>query len=320
MSSAAITKTVYGLYYPETRAIVDALWASRPHHWYERNYEKRQDPMHGPFLDRWRAWSAGAGVVLGDAFPHAYPTSGASEGIHALIARIGSSTSSPRPRIHVFDGEYEGYRHIAAAMQLEVCAHHRDRYGETLSSARPGDWMFVSEPSAIDGCSWAGFSRFVGWAEERSLQLAVDLSYVGAIPERRELDLRAPNVAVVWFSLSKPFGVYYHRIGGWLSREPMASLHGNLWFKNLFSIHLGEALMAAHGPLELPRKYRPLQRRTLSRAIEAGVIDAGATASDVVVLAHAKVGPGHEFERAGGTARWCLTGAIDALIAEESRP
>ena len=41
-----VKRTVFGIYYPETRRIVDQLWQERPHGWYERNYTGVQDRMH----------------------------------------------------------------------------------------------------------------------------------------------------------------------------------------------------------------------------------------------------------------------------------
>src|SRR5262245_57753024 len=108
-----VTRAVYGVTFPETRRIVDALWAERPHHWYERNYTKRQDPMHEPFLARWRDWSAAAGVRLGEDFRYAYPTAGANEGIFHLLAQHATQPSGGGRRIHVFAGEYEGYSYAA---------------------------------------------------------------------------------------------------------------------------------------------------------------------------------------------------------------
>src|SRR3984957_1573810 len=107
-SPLQVIRSVYSVYYPETRRIVDALWAERPHGWYERNYEGRQDGMHRPCFERWRAWTEAAGVTLGSGHAHEYPTSGASEAIHALLALHATRARHAGGRIHVFAGEYEG--------------------------------------------------------------------------------------------------------------------------------------------------------------------------------------------------------------------
>ena len=120
------TKTVYSLYYPETRRIVDELWAEAPHHLYEKNYTKRQDGLHLPFLEAWRRFATTAGVVFGAGFDSAYPTAGANEGIQALMARMGAEGRARRPRVHLFRGEYEGFPHVASAAGLETVVHERD--------------------------------------------------------------------------------------------------------------------------------------------------------------------------------------------------
>src|SRR5690606_30611075 len=137
---------------------------------------------------------------------HQYPTAGASEGIHAVLARI--ATAGAPARVHVFAGEYEGYTHMARALGLEVVVHPR-RIDGLLEQVRAGDWLFVSQPSAIDGCEWPELNELIRSAAERApqLSLCLDLTYVGSVPRRLSIDLDAPNVAVVLASLSKPFGV-----------------------------------------------------------------------------------------------------------------
>ena len=68
------------------------------------------------------------------------------------------------------------------------------------------------------------------------------------------------------FSLSKPAGTYYDRIGGVLARprpgmdgDPYKALFGNKWFKNLTSIAIGLEFMQSHSVYELPRKYAGVQ-------------------------------------------------------------
>ena len=249
-----VTRTVYGVTFPETRRIVDALWAERPHQWYERNYTKRQDSMHEPCLARWRAWAGAAGVSLGEGFRHEYPTAGANEAIHALLAHHATHGGK---RIHVFAGEYEGYTYAATAFGLTLVVHARDDHRRSLLA----EW-----------------------------------------------------------SLSKPFGVYYHRIGGLLSRTEVPSLHGHLWFKNLFSIHLGERLMETHPARELPARYQPVQARALERAQAAGLVPRAAMPSHAVMLAHAPAEPAFlEYARGPGL-RFCLSPSIDRMVNHEEPP
>ncbi len=62
-------------------------------------------------------------------------------------------------------------------------------------------------------------------------------------------------------SHSKPFGGYYHRVGGVLARRERPSLFGNRWFKNLLSLAWGTEMMRRHDVQALPRNYRPLQEQ-----------------------------------------------------------
>ena len=311
---ARVTRTVYGIYYPETRSIVDALWAERPHDWYERNYTGRQDSMHRPFLERWRAWTAAAGVTLGAGYPHEYPTAGANEAIHALLALHAARGGK---RIHVFAGDYEGYSVLGQALGLEVVAHSPDpeRYQASIArTAQPGDVFWISQPSSIDGNLWAGFDAFRDWlaAHSSGVKLVVDVTYVGAVAIEPRIDLDHDVVQAVVFSLSKPFGVYYHRIGGVLSRAEVPTLRGHLWFKNLFSVHLGERLVAAHAARDLPTRYRPLQCETLDRCVAEGELPSTARPSDVVMLAHAPAGAEGFAEYARGEGlRFCLSPGMD---------
>ena len=313
----AVCKTVYGLYYPETRAIVDALWSERPHAWYERNYTGTQDAMHRPFFETWRAWSRDAGVTLGDAFTFEYPTAGANEAIHALLALHATRGGK---RIHVFRGEYEGYSILARALGLGVVEHDRapDAHrASLLREAAEGDRIWVSQPSGIDGNVWEELSSLVDWVSSAlpGVEVIVDITYVGAVARDFAIDLRAPNVAAVLFSLSKPFGVYYHRIGGVLSRTEVPTLRGHHWFKNLFSVHLGERLLAHHAARDLPSKYGVRQREALTGAIAAGDAPKGAVASDVIMLAHAPPRDAAFAEyRRGDGLRFCLSPAIDRMI------
>jgi hypothetical protein len=304
-----ISRTVYSLYYPETRAVVEDLWLGRHHEWYERAATKHQDAMHLPFLAAWREW---CGLGLADAFPHAYPTSGASEPIKDLIL--------PPGRLHVFDGEYEGYAAIAAARGMQVVTHER-----SADAARhvydDGDQFWISNPSAIDGNVWTGFDAFVEEMRARNpgVRIFLDVTYVGATKTPVRLEpARHPNVAATIFSLSKPFGVYYHRIGGVVSREPIATLHGSLWFKNLLSLKIGETLMTRFGPTDLPRQYAYLQEHVLARAKAAGRAPASARTSEVVLLAHAGEGA-VEFRRAPGRYRFCLQDGMERMLKGELR-
>ncbi len=301
--------TIYSLYYPEVRATVEELWASEPHLLYERAFNKGQEKLPGLFLDAWRAWTT---VELGDAFPHGYATAGASEALRELIM--------PGIRVNTFEGDYEGFWRLADDRGIERRIHPRE--GCLTASYDARDVFFVSDPSSIDGDHWDGLDLWLKMMREvnPTIRVVIDVTYVGATKASRVRDFaKHPNVTAVVFSLSKPFGVYYHRIGGVFSRKPIPVLeHGNKWFVNPFSLALGTMLMRRFLPGELPRRYAHVQERVLAGAIEQGIVPASAKAGNVLLFG---IGPEGDARtrRADGAYRFCLTPGIYRNLHGESK-
>ncbi|UPK04138.1 hypothetical protein IVB05_42930 [Bradyrhizobium sp. 170] len=138
--------------------------------------------------------------------------------------------------------------------------------GRTL----PATALFcLSQPSAIDGNVWPHANEFLSLLAAASEQprALLDVTYVGSIAEPPSVRIAAdsPSVQALAFSLSKPFGVYYDRIGGVLCRKAMPSLSGNQWFKNLTSLQLGQALLERHDVFDLPHRYKSVQREAAAR-------------------------------------------------------
>ncbi len=305
-----ISRTVYAWYYPEVAAVVQKLWDGHHHEWYERAYTKHQDTMHEEFLDTWRNWS---GVSLGKAFPHAYPANGSSEIIKDLLL--------PPAALHVFEGEYEGYAAIARARGMKVVTHARNVYVDSSLFA-PGDVFWASNPSAIDGNAWSELPAFLEALRFQApgVRVYLDMTYVGATV-RPVTDIephRHENVAAVIFSLSKPMGTYYHRVGGCYSRQPIDALWGNKWFKNLFSLKLGTELMKRFGPTTLPKRYAETRTTVMRQLVRDGRLAESAQPSNVLLLANDTAGP-DEFRRAPNAYRFCLTEALDRHIRGEYR-
>jgi hypothetical protein len=148
----------------------------------------------------------------------------------------------------------------------------------------------LSQPSAIDGNAWPQANEFLALLATavQEPRVMLDVTYVGSIAEQPAMRIAADSPAVqsLAFSLSKPFGVYYDRIGGVLCRKAMPSLFGNQWFKNLTSLQLGMALLDRHDVFDLPRRYKPIQREAAARISRR----LGLTLSpcDVSVLAQAE--------------------------------
>lgn len=295
-------RTVYSFYFPETARVVGELWASRPHGWYERAWE-HDDRRDLALLDRWRRWS---GLNLG-GFEHAYVAHGASEAIKDLTVNVG--------RVHVFAGDYEGYAAFARARDLEVVVHPRGM-AAVEAEHRDGDVWWISDPSAIDGDHWPDLPGFLDAMRERwpAVRVRLDMIYIGCVRRLNPVDPSAyPNVDAVVFSLSKPFGVYRHRIGGVFSRRPILSLEGNRWFNNIFSVELAIALMDRHPPAELPSRYAGVQEQVVEALKSAGTLPPDATPCNAVLLARSATGD-PAYARAPGALRYCLTPEIDALV------
>ena len=276
LAEAGVSKIVYALVMPETEATIDAVLdgaasdgstgqgRERFHSLFREAWTQKQDVVHQEFFDRWLAWTRSVVHFDSSAFAFRYPTAGASEGLREAIHAYGARARSENfvPNIHVFDGEYEGYAAYARAAAIPLVTHRRSQWRRAIEAVHPTDQFYISQPSAIDGNLWPEFDDFASELQRcrPTVQLMLDLSYVGCVARDYCIDANHPNIAAVFFSLSKPAGVYYHRVGGMFSRTEYLGLFGNKWFKNLSSLSIGTEFMSRYEVQELPRKYRPQQQ------------------------------------------------------------
>lgn len=254
----------------------------------------KQDALHEDFFSTWVDWSEPVVKFRRDDFPFYYPTAGASEALRHIIFDFAlryKGTMTP-PLMHIFKGEYEGYKAMAEATGMQVMEWKRSEWAQMVERLNQGDlgWkhlVCISQPSAIDGNVWRPLNSIVNGITMPDC-VVMDVTYVGAIPNiDTRIDLTAKSIRNVVFSLSKPFGCYYDRIGGVWCRQEDAGLFGNKWFKNLTSLALGTALMQKNDVFALPRKYGKLQ----DEAAENISADLGVTLvpSQVYILATAEV-------------------------------
>jgi len=335
LNALGVERTVYSLIYPETREVQKEFWANAQTDLadlYERPWLKTQNALHHRLFEEWREWSSPVLSLDMNHFPHRYPTNGSSEAIRDAITHL------PRGcRIHVFAGEYEGYEAIAKGCGITVIKH--DRYDWEwkdhplgVDAFNEGDVFILSQPSSIDGNLWPQFRNFLALADRLGLNVWVDLCYVGTIPFKYHVDLVGfLCVSKVFWSLSKVFGVYYHRIGGVLSRDEMPGLYGNMWFKNIASIELGRKLMKTYSVYYLPAKYNVIQRLVIGdinrKLLQVYSPDPVLVQpSDVVILGHQKTGDNlvhleinQQLHRANNINRYCLTPAMNRILTNDPR-
>ncbi|MBR1223553.1 MULTISPECIES: aminotransferase class I/II-fold pyridoxal phosphate-dependent enzyme [unclassified Bradyrhizobium] len=301
VKSAGASKTVYALVTPETEAVKNFLLgnavagpdAARRHHLeqFRDAWTGKQFASHEAFIERWMAWAAPVVAIDAAGFPWRYPTAGGSEALFHVITAYGNRARVEKfnPEVHVFAGEYEGYKAYAEACGIAVIEHRRAEW-QAVGRALPKNALFcLSQPSAIDGNVWPHANDFLALlAATEKPRVLLDATYVGSIAEApaAKIAVDSPAVQALAFSLSKPFGVYYDRIGGVLCRHAMPSLFGNQWFKNLTSLQLGLTLLERHDVFELPRRYKTVQREA---AIQVGRrLGLTLSPSDVTVLAQAE--------------------------------
>lgn len=333
LAKVGASKTVYALVTPWTEAAKARVFGNSGSEerlayleQFREAWTGKQDAYHREFFDVWCDWSKRVVDLDRDAWPFSYPTAGASEPIRHLIYDL-AARSLGKARIHVFSGEYEGYKAMAEAAGLELVEHDRDmdaipeNIADLAVQIHDDDLFFVSQPSAIDGNIWNGFNDFVEAMPEESV--VADVTYVGAVPRdsvKERFDLNAASIRNVVFSLSKPFGCYYDRIGGVFARQQDAGLFGNQWFKNLTSLRLGTDLMRHHGVFDIPKLMGDLQQAAVREVGRELGMDL--RPSDVILLATSnrrEAGPMAEYLERAGRTRLCVTNRLCQMLMASNR-
>jgi histidinol-phosphate/aromatic aminotransferase/cobyric acid decarboxylase-like protein len=271
-------KAVYAYYFPEVRAVIDKIAANYPHETFLQSVEPGLDDYHRPVIESYLRHFENQLPDL-KKFPYQYVTGGANEGIFHILAQIAASAN--KKPLYVLEGEYEGYAGYGANLGLEF---KTVKEPSDFLKAEPGI-IFVSNPSARDGNIIP--DQEIIAACNAGHKVVYDSTYVGLTnPYRFNLDHE--NIIVVLTSLSKPFGLYYHRIGFTFTRNEMKTLEVNKWFKNILSLRIAKDVLDTIGETQLVDKYRPWQTEAIMRMEQE--IDIHADKSQVVLLANAKNG------------------------------
>jgi hypothetical protein len=313
--------------------VMDAVLEKRDENWlslFREPWYERQNTMDVEYFDRWTLWASPIVKFDPDGFPFRYATAGASQGIEKLLAECITRAfkQGTTPILHVFEGEYEGFSAYAKGLECDVHVHDRSNWQGVVRNCEPG-FFFVSQPSAIDGMVWEDFDAFCALIdEERTAQIEVvpDLTYVGSTAREWTVSMDHHCINAFVISHSKPFGLYYHRVGGVFARKSRPTLLGNVWFKNLTSIRIGIEMMKAHRVFDLPRKYLAQQKEAVLRIAQRLRLD-GLEPCDILVMAKAPVQKGDHplksLERgcsAERVVRVCLTPQMTDLIDRRLAP
>ena len=322
-----VSKTVYGLVYPETSNITRiTLGGFGLEDGFQKPYTKVQDRMHDVLFDNFFEWAKLRGVKINEEkFVERYPTSGSNEAIKDTIAYLGSrEIDGYKPKIHVFKGDYEGYKMNALAHNVCVVEHEREDFEKTIKeNFKKGDRFYVSQPSGIDGNYWSGYEEFMNFLQNEvpEMKVMLDLAYLGTSAEEEvpEIDASHNNISGIFFSTSKSFGTYYQRIGGLVSREAIPSLYGNKWFKSLPAITVGSTLLRNSRNETLALKYSRYRREALK--ILQDVSDVEIVGSDVNLLATSVIPANptdiQRYLTREKLVRYCLTPLTDILMKNE---
>ncbi|WP_439568133.1 hypothetical protein [Sphingopyxis sp.] len=331
--AAGASGTIYSLVMPESEAALAAIVDARRRYFdmYREPWSQKQDDMHVAYFDKWIQWSRPIVDFPAAIFPFRYPTAGASEGIFKIMAEylVACRRDGSDPSIHIFDGEYEGFPAYAGSLGIDVVRHERANWRDVPAVLGGRAMFWISQPSAIDGMVWDDFGPFIERMARARPDVAVipDLTYVGSVARAFSVDLHAPNIPAFVISHSKPFGGYYHRVGGVFSRSELPSLFGNKWFKNLQSLAWATEMMTRHGVFDLSLKYRAVQEeaaRRVGRALDVPEL----APADVMLLG---IAPAHEgqgdlvrnvFRGSGNerVVRLCLTPSMTCLIDPAMAP
>ena len=253
------------------------------------------DCWNEPVMDSIEQNSGIAGL---HELPSRYPTAGTAQAIGHILAHLRHHHDVTQ--IFVPSGDYEGYQYQAENYGIETV--HFDINGPLPS----GQWVFLSCPSAIDGNEISEAILTSLCADNRTI---IDYAYHGLTSTRTRVTPQ--NVWGALWSMSKPYGLFYRRVGfAWLS-EPVPALHSTRWFKN------PEALLAA---AKVVKEFSPADgwiydtsRKHQIQAIELckPYFD-GLVPSDCLLLANTRI-KAETWRRDGQTARICVSPAIEHL-------
>lgn len=253
MKELRAIKSVYCYYFPEIRKLIDDLTKEFPHEIFLKSIFPKLDDFHFPIIEKYIRFHSQTLPGL-ENFKHRYPTNGSSEGIFHFLVSL--KVNSPGVTVYAFKGEYEGYKNYANDLKLNFVEVD---LREDPKKLKKGTWL-ISNPSAINGNIISNY--VINKICEAGHEVALDCSYVG-LTKPYKFDISHKNIVAIFTSFSKPFGLFYYRIGFLFSKRKIDSLEGNIWFKNLFSLLIADKILSETNPEYFYKKYRPVQEKII---------------------------------------------------------
>lgn len=251
-SKLRATKSVYAYYLPETRKVISDVVSKYPHELFLKSIFPGLDNFQVPIIKKFinnNSFLKGLGQ-----YKYQYPINGSSEALFHLFAWI--KTNHKNPNVYIIEGEYEGYKAYSEALKINI------KSVKTFDemAGKPKGFIFLSNPSATNG------NIIKNEQIKKLCDAGHKVIYDGAYfntTSPNEYDLTHPNIIAVLCSFSKPFGIFYHRIGFMFSRIQIDSLYGNIWFKNVLSLIIIDKLIGKFKAGYIHNKYSKLQKKAI---------------------------------------------------------
>lgn len=298
MNKIKALKSVYCYYFPEIRQTVDMVIKNFDHNLLLKSVFPGLDDYHEKLMEKFVEKSNKFQLGL-DKFPYRYFCNGSSEAIFHLLIE---SQKKGLP-IYVFKGEYEGYKEYAKNVGVGVL--EVDKNLKVIKKIPKGRF-FISNPSAINGNFLK--ENLINKIGEMGHEMVIDIAYLG-LTKRKLINLTNQQIIAVVASMSKPFGVFYYRIGFAFCRSKQPTLYPNIWFKNILSIQIAERILDKFDFGYFFQKYLPWQKRATRELRQQ--TGKKINTSDVLLLANYKDQNNQdstlEIFRRDKYLRFCLT-------------
>lgn len=295
-------KAVYSYMFPEVKKIIYETFLPKygvdPYKSFNDNFiskitaiPEEMDTMHIPIINKWVNQHAGTLAGIHN-FSYKYPTAGSEEGIREFMTYL---LSIGVEKFYVLKGEYEGYKEVGKTREYSLeyskgfmtqnkINKHIEciEVDENMIDSLEHGWFFISNPSARDGNVIS--NELIEKICNRH-NVFLDLAYIDSIDNTyRSFNLNHPNIKAVVFSFSKPYGLFYFRFGGLLSKIEIPGLYGNKWFKVVPTLLIADNIMNTIDPDNLNIKYKYIQMAIIQELRKE--YDIPFRASDVVILSY----------------------------------